>query len=238
MKKIGDIRLGGTSWVVNGSLAENLLELSRDVGDMEIVLFDTPEMSNMPTTAEVAALRGICRERDMTCTVHLPQLCRGAFEDVCLQTMELFAPLDPFAWIFHYDSDEWQRAVRLAAGSVDDRRRICVENVDGDFSLIEEAVYELGLSFCVDVGHLVKSGRPVLEPVAKYLDRTRVLHIHGVEPDGFDHVDMSHFDKKLFNDIIHLASDGKERVMSMEVFEDDYRRSLKAVKGFLAEFQK
>ena len=43
------LRFGGTSWVTPGTFADNLRYLSNDVSDMEIVLFDTPEHSNMPT---------------------------------------------------------------------------------------------------------------------------------------------------------------------------------------------
>src|SRR5690606_27960179 len=66
------LRLGGTSWVTPGTFADNLRYLSNDVSDMEIVLFDTPEHSNMPTDEEVIVLRELCGELDMSCTVHLP----------------------------------------------------------------------------------------------------------------------------------------------------------------------
>ena len=47
------LRVGGTSWVIPGTFSENLRCLSKDVSDMEIVLFDTPEQSNIPSKDEV-----------------------------------------------------------------------------------------------------------------------------------------------------------------------------------------
>ena len=103
------LRFGGTSWVAPGTFADNLRYLSDDVSDMEIVLFDTPEHSNMPSKEEIRLLRELCGELDMSCTVHFPaEICvscstleRQEREDLCLRTVELFAPLDPFAWILH-----------------------------------------------------------------------------------------------------------------------------------------
>nr|MBP9976033.1 hypothetical protein [Synergistaceae bacterium] len=70
------LRLGGTSWVIPGTFADNLRYLSNDVSDMEIVLFDTPEHSNIPSKDEVRALRDLCGGLDMSCTVHLPsEIC-------------------------------------------------------------------------------------------------------------------------------------------------------------------
>ena len=64
------------------------------------------------------------------------------------------------------------------------------------------------------------------------MPEARMIHLHGVMPDGTDQVDLSYFDKELLKKIIKLADDGRERVMSIEVFEDDYFRSLEVIKDF------
>ena len=154
--KFRNVHIGVTSWVIQGRFAENMRERSKDVDDMEIVLFDTPQGSNIPKKDEVMELRGLCQELGMTCTVHFPEdVCfstdaaeRTRCEDQCLRTAELFAPLEPFAWILHldgehrggfpsYDMDSWREktaksAERIAA-SVEDRTKICVENLDFDY---------------------------------------------------------------------------------------------------------
>lgn len=245
-----DLRLGGTSWVVPGGFEDNLRELSTNVYDMEIVLFDTPTHSNLPSREEVLRLKDLCDELSMSCTVHFPRdMCvskgeahRTDCEDNCLRTMELFAPLEPFAWIMHLigekrgnetsaDMEKWRELAAVSAArfakEADDPQKICVETLDYDFAYAEDIVLENGLSICLDIGHTVRYKRSVEDTLQKYLPYTKVFHIHGVMPDGTDHTSMEYFDRDLLRRVLTLCADGTERVMSIEVFEDDYKKSLK-----------
>lgn len=256
--ELNGLRLGGTSWVTPGTFAENMRCLSSDVSDMEIVLFDTPEHSNIPSKDEVRALRDLCGELDMSCTVHLPsEICvsctdreRRESQDICLRMIDLFAPLDPFAWILHIvgekrgnspstDIDNWlEKSVLSAekiAGAVDDRRKVCIETLDYDPRYVKYLADAAGTSICLDVGHLVKYGRPVLDTAGSYADDVKVLHIHGVMADGTDHMDLSYLDPDLFGSVTEMMSGLKERVMTIEVFEDDYDRSLEVLKNIRNE---
>ena len=252
------LRLGGTSWATPGTFADNLRYLSNDVSDMEIVLFDTPEQSNIPSKDEVRALRDLCGGLDMSCTVHLPsEICVSCNdresrerEDICLKMIDLFAPLDPFAWILHVvgekrgnlpstDIDNWlEKSVLSAekiAGAVDDRRKVCIETLDYDPGYVKYLAAAAGTSICLDVGHLVKFGRPVLDTAGSLADDVRVLHIHGVMADGTDHRDLSYLDPYLFESVTEMMSGVKEKVMTIEVFEDDYARSLEVLKNIRNE---
>lgn len=261
MKKLNfpGVRLGGTSWVVEGSFADNLRELSREARDMQFVLFDNKYGVNIPSKEEVSWLAALKNELGMSCTVHFPHdIClstepaeRVRCEDSCLRIMELFAPLDPFAWILHLDGEQYgaypsadmegwlektRRSVARLAAAAADKEKICAETLDYNFRLVYPAVAENGISVCLDVGHLVRYGHPVLEQMETYLPVTRVIHIHGVKPDGTDHVDMSWFDAELFREILKkLGGDSRERVMTLEVFEDGYKKSLKAIKKMMGE---
>ena len=62
-----------------------------------------------------------------------------------------------------------------------------------------------------------------------------MLHLHGVKPDGTDHVDLSYFDTELFKQVEEIMSDGEEKVMTIEVFENDYDCSLETIKKTRAE---
>ncbi|MFR5879851.1 MAG: hypothetical protein ACLUEQ_03025 [Cloacibacillus evryensis] len=72
MKKLNfpGVRLGGTSWVVEGSFADNLRELSREARDMQFVLFDNKYGVNIPSKEEVNWLAALKNELGMSCTVH------------------------------------------------------------------------------------------------------------------------------------------------------------------------
>lgn len=248
------LRFGGTSWVTPGTFADNMRCLSPDVSDMEIVLFDTPGHSNIPGNEEVLAIRELCRELEMSCTVHFPVDIyangsaseRREREDLCLKMIDLFAPLDPFAWILHVvgekrgnspsaDIDTWlEKSIRSAgmiAGAVNDKRKICIETLDYHPRYVKQLAASTGTSICLDVGHLLRCGYPVLDTVSSFADDVRVLHIHGVMPDGTDHRDLSYFDPDLFDSVTGMMSGGEERVMTIEVFEDDYSRSLEVLKN-------
>lgn len=248
---------GGTSWVKPGTFAENMREVSRDADAMQFVLFDCKYGSNIPSKDEVRALAELKHELTMEVVVHFPdniELCKGDVErtrgeDSCLRIMELFAPLEPYAWVGHFlgaphagyprfpaaDMDSWNKNIRqsmsrLALAS-NTPRRICAETLDYNFNTVYSAALDCGISVCLDIGHIIRYRYNVLGNLAKYLPLTRVLHIHGVGPDGTDHVDMSAFDVRLFHDIItRLGEDGITRVMILEVFEDDWRKSVEAVR--------
>ena len=252
------LRLGGTSWVVQGNFSDNLQYLSKEVSDMEVVLFDTPENSNMPSCAEVSMLKELCEAHQMSCTVHFPvDICVSGSvsdlrvsEDLCLRTIKLLAPLEPFAWIMHIvgekrgnppssEIDTWleksARSIEKLARAVSDKRKICIETLDYDPLYVELLALAAGTSICLDVGHLVRCGYPVLDTAKRCVEMTRVLHLHGVRPDGTDHVDLSYFDTELFESITEIMSDGEEKVMTIEVFEDDYDRSLEVIEKIRTE---
>lgn len=248
------LRLGGTSWVTPGTFADNLRCLSKDVSDMEIVLFDTHEHSNMPAKDEVRALKDLCDRLGMSCTVHFPaDICVTApaeelreREEMCLRTLDILEDLDPFAWILHVvgekrgnspsaDIEKWLKKSISSAGmiaeAVSDKRKVCIETLDYDPWYVKHLANAVGTSICLDLGHLVKYGRPVLEIAGSFAGDVRVLHIHGVMPDGTDHRDLSYFDPDLFESVTEMMSGGEERIMTIEVFENDYARSIRAMKN-------
>ena len=178
------VRLGGTSWVVEGSFADNMRELSREAQDMQFVLFDNQYGSNIPSQEEVARLAELKEELGMSCIVHFPHdIClspevaeRRRCEDSCLRMMELFAPLAPFAWILHLDGEQYgaypsadmegwlektRRSVERLAAAARDKSEICAETLDYNFRIVYPLVVEQGLSVCLDIGHLaVRYGPP------------------------------------------------------------------------------
>ncbi len=257
-----NISLGGTSWVVHGDFAENMRALSGDVDDMQLVLFDNTYGSNIPSKNDVHELIALRRELGMNCTVHFAEnVCmsldtseRRRCEDSCLRIMELFDELEPYAYVLHLcgerygkrpsaDMGHWReltiRSAERIAEAARDKKLICTETLDFDFDYIWPIIKETGISACIDIGHLVMYGYPVEERLKKYLSAVRVLHIHGVKPDGTDHSAMTYFDKGLLSRVLDiLASDGRQRVMTIEVFEDDYGTSVDFLRKFASEMAK
>lgn len=254
-----NVRLGGTSYVVRDGFAGNMRALSRDVDDMQFVLFDNEYGSNIPSKEEVCALCELKGELGMSCTVHFPENVamsldaaeRTRCEDSCLRMMELFDALEPRGYVIHLcgerfgrvpsaDMEQWReltlRSACRIASQARSRKLISTETLDFDFDFILPIVEESGISACVDIGHLVMYGYPVLERLEKYLAWARLLHIHGVKPDGKDHSSMKYFDEELLTRVFELlAADATERVMTIEVFEEDYADSIKFLRNFASK---
>lgn len=217
---------------------------------MEIVLFDLPNASNIPTSAQVKELARLCVEMKMSCTVHFPSEldARGSRRksrqsaDKCLKIMELFSPLRPFAWILHVtrgseiiEETAWLENARdgleKLAQAIPESKRLCVENTDYDIACLRSAIEASGVSVCLDIGHLINLKTAVMEQVEIYFTKTRVIHLHGTKPDGSDHTDLSYFDVALLRQIFaRYGESGEERVITLEVFEQDFQRSVRVLK--------
>ena len=65
-------RLGSTSYVWPADLVPNVRRLGPLVDDVELVLFDLEDRSNLPDKATVVELQALARAHDLTYTVHLP----------------------------------------------------------------------------------------------------------------------------------------------------------------------
>lgn len=249
-------RVGTTSYIVPDDILPNAEFLKGTVDDIELLLFESEEISNLPSPDTVRRLASIARDNDLTYTVHLPLDIDPASEDPqtrvrsvakCLRIIGLTAPLDPFAYILHLyapgaarfsqaEGLSWQsRASDTVASLLRESgvppHLFCAETLDFDFALAEPVVSEHGLSICLDIGHLWRCTFSVEDHLVRYLGRTRVVHLHGVR-DGKDHLDLSVLDPAtLANVVAAIAADrAAPRVLTIEIFsEPDLERSLRAL---------
>jgi len=67
--------------VFRGGLLENVQYLSDFLDHIEIILFQTPELNNMPTGDELEELAKIAEQKKITYSVHLPASLEVAAED-------------------------------------------------------------------------------------------------------------------------------------------------------------
>jgi len=171
---------------------------------------------------------------------------------MCLRIIERMSPLEPFAWILHLEGDQrgdppsknvsrWQsqhgRSVERLTASVEEARTICVESLDYEFSLVGQIIREHDTGVCLDVGHLLQTGREVQPHWDAWADRIGVVHLHGVRPDGTDHVDVSYLPPGFLEAMIGLLKQepALERVLTLEVFAaDDFYTSVEVLKRCLA----
>jgi sugar phosphate isomerase/epimerase len=254
LKNCLPFRLGTTSYVITDDIIPNVRFLANRVDDVEIVLFETGGLSNIPSVEIVRDLKDLASDHDLTYTVHLPiDIHTGHADagerrraiDACRRIVARMAPADPFAYILHLagnrrgesPSDDlplWQAlhldSVRTIIQEVPPGK-LCIENLDYPFETVSDIVQELGLSVCTDIGHLLLCSRDVSAYLDRHLAETRVVHLHGIE-DGVDHRSAHHLDPGLRKALLNqLAEEGAaERVVTLEIFsEEDLRASTRCI---------
>jgi sugar phosphate isomerase/epimerase len=199
----------------------------------------------------------VAAAHELSFTVHLPldahtgsadERERAAAVGKCRRVIKLTEPLNPFAWVLHLAGDKRGDAPSddVPRGCAQHRRsraelwedsvapaRICVETLDYAFDCIAPLVEEFDLSVCLDIGHLLITGRDVAAHIERWLDRARVFHVHGVDASGKDHASLRHFPEGLLEDLAaRLGALPAEdtRVMTMEVFgEEDFEDSMTTI---------
>jgi sugar phosphate isomerase/epimerase len=156
--------------------------------------------------------------------------------DKCLRVIELTAMLNPFAYIIHFHGDHrgehpspdlmrWTEGHRFAVERLIQNvspEDLCVETLDYPYQLIEDIVMDYQLSVCLDIGHHLLNGVAPEDYLERYLPRTRVLHLHGVE-EGNDHRSLAYLPYGLLTALVNRLGNGpvKPRVLTLEIFDEE-----------------
>lgn len=237
-------RLGCTSYVYPEGLLPNVRKMAPIVDDIEIVLFETESLSNLPSSAVMYGLTEIRKEYGNTYTVHFPIDKKAAspdreerkyFQEQAIKIIRLTLPLHPFAYILHLEGitenanppqrDAWKsRSMETCEEILNcsgvDSAAIAVENLGYPAEWNEEIVEHFGFSFCMDVGHLWLYRYDWETILRHYLKDTRVIHLHGVSY-GKDHLSIEKNDqlslKRLATEYLPIF----KNVVTLEVFTEE-----------------
>jgi len=248
-------RLGTTSYIIPADLITNVRYLAPLVDDVELVLFEADDVSNLPDGKAITELNEIAHSNDLSYTVHLPLgLLLGAVDEQerrsslrkALRMVELASPLNPAAYVLHFEGERrgpvpsenmsgWLQGLRLSVAELLDTgipsRLFCAETLDYPFALVDPIIHEFDLSVCLDIGHVLLNGNPLDAYLAKYHDRIRVFHAHGIR-EGKDHRDLGALKD---SDLAFVFDNLRSRrssapIFTLEVFdENDFRLSLDVV---------
>ncbi|MFZ2633132.1 MAG: cobamide remodeling phosphodiesterase CbiR [Desulfosalsimonadaceae bacterium] len=248
-------RLGTTSYIIPADILPNLRFLAHRVDDVELVLFESDQYSNLPTASDVAEMASIGEESGLTYTVHLPldawpgstdEAIRKTSMEKWLRVMDLMDVLHPFGWIVHLDTpplndasavSAWQEQCRRSLETLArrvDASKLCVETLSYDYSLAWPPAFKTGCSVCMDVGHLVLNDYDVAAYFDSWFDRTRVVHLHGVRSGGRDHSDLRYLDSGILRLLMEqlTVSAHIPRVVTLEIFsQTDLEISLRVLEG-------
>lgn len=230
-------RLGSTSYVWPAGLVANVRRLGPLVDDVELVLFDLEDQSNLPDEETVAELQALARVHDLTYTVHLPldlnPACQTSLEKA-RKVIDCTRELSPEAYVLHLDGRvvegepdgatvaRWRRGaqevLQAVEGMVDDPARLCVENLENyPPEHLLPLLAEMPGSLCIDVGHLWLTGRDPLAFLEAHLALARVIHLHGAGER--DHQSLLNQGTELVAAVLSLlAAQHFDGVLTLEVF--------------------
>ncbi len=251
-------RVGATSYVLPDHILPNVEYLAPMVDDVELVLFETDEYgSNLPGRAEVARLLELAAEHDLSYTVHLPLDLRlgeeGGLDHVSLvkarRVIESTRALRPWAYTLHLDARmlpqdpgpkvlaHWQersaQALTSLFPSVDDPALLSIENLEAwDPDFFAPVLKALPVSRVIDVGHFWLRDADPLAHMERWLDRTRIIHLHGIAER--DHSSLQVMPAGLLDPVVDSLLKGFRGVVTLEVFSlDDFTSSLTALNDSL-----
>ncbi len=248
---MGDFRLGTTSYILPDKILPNVRFLSDKVDDIELVLFEVDdETNNLPDFEVIRQLDALAQAHNLTYTVHLPlDLRMGAAGEPLHRSLELARAviertqsLQPWAYVLHLDgvdANDYGTWVNQAVQSLEQMVEwvgapalLAIENLEGyPLDFIDPVLDRIPVSRCVDVGHLWLDGHDPIDFLLDHLDRTRVVHIHGI---GIrDHQSLADMEERQLRAVLKvLEQRGYEGVLTIEVFNlKDFESSLKALRA-------
>lgn len=249
LKRNFAFRLATTSYIIPADIMPNLRFLGPHLDEVEIVLFESREESNLPTSEEIREMARIGCDLDLSFNIHLPAdlffgdpdpALRERFRDTALRFYERTRPLGPTLYVLHLDSrradgtpekdgDAWLERVRESVEGLGragmDLRRVAVENLEYPLQRILPLVESLQMSFCLDLGHLLRYGYDLESTIARFLKKSSMVHLHGVN-GGRDHCGIQWIPPSEWETIKRALKDYSGGV-SLEVFSlEDLRPSL------------
>jgi sugar phosphate isomerase/epimerase len=102
---------------------------------------------------------------------------------------------------------------------------VAVENLSYPLGWIAPLVDEMGMSYCLDAGHMLRYGVEMAAHLSAFLPRTSMIHLHGVR-EGKDHRGLDSFPSQDW-EVVCGALANYPGGVSVEVFsEEDLRASL------------
>ena len=256
-------RFGTSSYIIPADIIPNVEFLKDKVDDIELVLFESDEFSNLPSAGDMQKLARMAEASELTYSVHLPldvylghpdRWERERSVGKCLRIIELTRDLPKSAYVMHFEAGpgidinafsaeentRFTEALRdsitmLLMGISVPASEFCVENLNYPFELVWPVVEEFGLSVTLDVGHLEYYGFPTGEYLERYLPYARVLHMHGTL-DSKDHNSLAFMKPEALDLVMKALSDSPVpgRVFTLEIFsQDDFESSCGVMERFV-----
>ena len=250
--------LGAPSYIYPGDYILNIKRLGPYLDEIELLFFESLPKNSLPSPENFREMARLSAELDLAYNVHLPidvsisdpdPEMRGLAVEKLIHAMGPASLLDPTAMILHVDYKEenfsekcvgkWKERIEGSLESLlstgINGEKIAIETLDYPFEIIEDIVFDHGLSVCLDFGHLILHGRDIEKVFDKYAKRVSMIHLHGVK-DGEDHLGLDACaEKEVMSKFFRILKRFSGSV-SLEVFSyERLEKSLEALEAGWAD---
>jgi sugar phosphate isomerase/epimerase len=238
-KRLYPFRLATTSFIYPDDYVPNVRLLGAFVDEIELLVFESDALPSEHTVRELASLS---REQAVGYNVHLPldvsighgdSHRRARAVETLLRVFDRVAPLSPSTLTLHVpwenppplpeDRRPWKEAVHGSltelTAAIGDPARLSIETLDYPLEWMADVIEALGLSVCMDVGHLLRRGQDPDSFFRSFASRISIIHLHGVQ-NGRDHLSPAHLPPSVDESLRRLLG-GFTGIVSLEVFSFD-----------------
>ncbi|NIM10929.1 MAG: hypothetical protein GTO45_02990 [Candidatus Aminicenantes bacterium] len=220
-KNLFPFRVSAPSYLLPTGAIENVTYLMDKVDDIQLLAFDSTAQDPLFKKDTLMTLEYLAKESGVTYSVHMPVKPKlfDHFEkrlDAACFIIEKLSCLRISTFSVHYDlpdGKKWQGLKQEEKRGIEDTYikffnalkgkfpgiDISLENTETPLSALDRVVSGCGISYCIEIGHLLVQGWDLAE-IESRLEQASVVHLHGWEErEGKrqDHRPIT-YDRKIF----------------------------------------
>ncbi len=260
--------IGTTSYIYHDDIIPNVRKLVNLVSDIELVLFEGKDYSNLPSKDDVIILRVISDETGISYTVHLPidlDICSRDSEfrkfsiRRMIEIMKLTSFLNPRGYIIHLprknvitesfnrgevESEEmWVlRTVRSLSDIFIEfgNENVFIENLSYPIKHILPIIEEFDFKLCLDISHTLRCSDNWKEIFDNNFSRIKVIHFYGPEKNGEGHTGLQKAERSFVESAVDkIMSSNFSGLLTLEVFgTEDFFESKRILEEEISTWEK
>ncbi|MGD2092414.1 MAG: cobamide remodeling phosphodiesterase CbiR [Candidatus Aminicenantes bacterium] len=217
-------KISAPSYLLPTGYIENVTYLMDQVDDIQLLVFDAHQEDPLLKEESLTTLEYLAKDSGISYSVHMPvkpeltadfqQRLEAAY--FIIKTLNT---LNISSYTFHYDLPDgvkWEKVTKDEIQSIEAayikffsalKERfpavdLSLENTETPLSALDRIISACGISYCIDIGHLLVKERDLAE-IEPRLQQASVIHLHGwEEKDGKkqDHRPIL-YDRKIFKQL-------------------------------------
>jgi sugar phosphate isomerase/epimerase len=217
-------KISAPSYLLPSGYIENVTYLMDKVDDIQLLVFDAHEEDPLLKEESLTTLEYLAKDSGITYSVHMPVKPKlsEAFQqrlEAAYFIIETLNRLNISSYTFHYDLPDgvvWEKVTKDKIQSIEGTyikffkalkekfpgSDLSLENTETPLSALDKIICECGISYCIDIGHLLVQGRDLAE-IEPRLQQASVVHLHGWEEKNGkkqDHRPIL-YDRKIFKQL-------------------------------------